>query len=145
MGTLVCVPLHKSLFARLTPRTGTQAWLDAYNNDTAVLNSASMLSQEENFSHFAVLAMADYQHPGIWRDKIPQLDKVTRQLTAVNRDMGRNFEVKNDTRCNRRPFEDSPVGLPEQLPPIEMGKEVKKKSFGCGIGAPPRLGRRCWM
>jgi hypothetical protein len=125
-----------SFSARLTPRTGIQARLDAYNKDTTIFNSASMPSKDKNFSHFAVLVMADYQHAGIWRDKISQMDKVTHQLTAVNRDVGKNSEVNNGTRCNRRPFEDCPVGLTKQLPSTEMGKEVKEQSFGCGIGAP---------
>ncbi|KAF1354147.1 hypothetical protein EJ07DRAFT_182801 [Lizonia empirigonia] len=39
-------------------------WLQAYGNDTAVLNAASQTSQQANFAQLTVVALADHQHPG---------------------------------------------------------------------------------
>jgi hypothetical protein len=104
-----------------TQKIGTQSWFDAYNNDTAVMNLRAFIRLGEiNFSQFAVLAIADYQHAGIWKDKIPELDKVIHQMTEVNRGMGKSFEVKEGANCQSRPVLYSPVGLPDQLPPIEI-------------------------
>lgn len=66
-----------------------------------------------------VVAIADYQRPDTWEPyRIPEFGRVRNQVQQIRQDLGKHFEVKFDTRCMRRPLEDSPVGLPEELPPV---------------------------
>jgi hypothetical protein len=42
------------------------------------------------------------------------------QIEAIKRDIGGLFEVKDGASkwCNRRPLDNSPVGMPGELPPV---------------------------
>ncbi|KAF2821607.1 hypothetical protein CC86DRAFT_470325 [Ophiobolus disseminans] len=98
------------------PYWAKQPWLDAYAADSAVLNDKAKANQKENFAQMNVVAMAEFENPGCWKDAIPQLEKLRHQVDVIKTELGRYFNTIEGVKCEARWLVDTPVGLPEELP-----------------------------
>jgi hypothetical protein len=95
------------------------AFVQAYANDTAVLSADPQASPQTHFAELTVLALADYQRPGIWKSVVPGMEKIRHQLEQIQRDLGKHFEVMVGgavKQCPRRVLQDSVVGRADMLP-----------------------------
>lgn len=100
----------------ITPKA-SKSWLDAYAPDTAVINEKARLSQADNFKQLTAIAMTDVWHSGKpWSVVFPDIERVMLQMNAIQRDFENYFWVGENVTCAKRPLEDSPVGLPHELP-----------------------------
>jgi hypothetical protein len=62
------------------------AFLHAHASDTAVLNPISKVSQQNNIAQLTVVALVDYQHPGIWAPHyIPEFSKIRNQVEQMKK------------------------------------------------------------
>jgi hypothetical protein len=69
------------------PYWESNAWLDAYADDKALVNSVAKESQEENFKQMTVLAVYDSQVPGFLDGKlVPEWKKFESMLRQIQRD-----------------------------------------------------------
>jgi hypothetical protein len=103
------------------PVWDTEWWARAIDaNATALMNPTSLISREECFGQATVLAISFFQNAGIDRDRIPDVNKIWPFLWEYQTRYGLLFMVQQWTFCIGRLLEDSPVGLPDQLPDIEV-------------------------
>jgi len=84
------------------------------------MNEDARKSQEDNFAQMAVLALGDYEVPAGWEHYIYQIGKMRYRMTQIEKDLGEYFKVLpwNVTACSDKRLENSPVGLPNELPPV---------------------------
>ena len=93
----------------------TQAWLDAYAKDRALVNSVAKKSQEENFKQMAVLAVYDAQVPaGIITGKlVPEWEKFENMLGQIQKDATSGALMRTEaSTCKGKVANDRP-GLME--------------------------------
>ncbi|KAG9193320.1 hypothetical protein G6011_03355 [Alternaria panax] len=102
------------------PVWDTAWWRDAVDtNATALMNPTSLISMEECFGQTTVLAIMFFQGHGIGQDRTPEVRKIEPLLWKYRVRYGLLFLVSWSRFCVERLLEDSPVGLPDQLPDIE--------------------------
>ncbi|KAI4635454.1 uncharacterized protein J4E87_000405 [Alternaria ethzedia] len=105
--------------------SGTLAWSDqtwadlVEHNATAVMNPTSQISLEEAFAQTMVLAIAEMQDVPLGAF-IPEYKKISVLVTSLWESFMWVLLVSNLLFCHERILEDSPVGLPGQLPDIEV-------------------------
>ena len=97
-----------------------QTWSDLVeNNATAVMNPTSQISLEEAFAQTMVLALAEFS--GIPLGSfIPEYEKIRKVVFNLWESFMWVLTANDQVFCQERILEDSPVGLPGQLPDIEV-------------------------
>lgn len=83
------------------------------------MNPTSQISLEEAFAQTMVLAIAEMQDVPLGAF-IPEYKKISVLVTSLWESFMWVLLVSNLLFCHERILEDSPVGLPGQLPDIEV-------------------------
>lgn len=90
-------------YARYGPFWKTYEWEEAYNLDSAVLNSFSQQSQEENLKQMTVLSLYGAQNPNLVSNRVPEFHKVINMYNAIQGAARENtFTVVKGWNCPER-------------------------------------------
>jgi len=97
-----------------------QTWSDLVeNNATAVMNPTSQISLEEAFAQTMVLALAEFSGIPL-ASFIPEYEKIRQVVFTLWESFMWVLTANDQVFCQERILEDSPAGLPGQLPDIEV-------------------------
>ncbi|KAI4646625.1 hypothetical protein J4E93_004846 [Alternaria ventricosa] len=97
-----------------------QTWEDLVeNNATAVMNPTSQISLEETFTQTMVLALAELSGIPL-ASFIPEYKKISKVVFTLWESFMWVLTANDQVFCQERILEDSPVGLPGQLPDVEV-------------------------
>lgn len=83
------------------------------------MNPTSQVSLEEAFAQTVVLAISVSQGVA-WADRIPEYNKISVLVFELSQSLLWVLTVNDQAFCQERILEDSPVGLPDQLPNIKV-------------------------